>query len=293
MGSGSFNTKSYSRSYASNAMQKSSVREVFQKSSVDSRFDPKNIVVRESCDSDDHPASTPIIIALDGTGSMGQIPHNLLTSGGLGRLMDHIYTKNTVTDPQIMTMVVGDVRCDNAALQATQFESDIRIAEQLKDLYLEGGGGGNGTESYDLPWLFAATKTKTDAFDKRGKKGYLFTIGDEGVPVGIEAHQYKDVFGSSDFTHLTASKMLELAQEKWNCFHILCEETSYAASSIKRLRREWDSLMGRHVLYLSNHKFLSELVIAVIEIEEGRSMEDVLSGCENNEIRSVLQHAFE
>lgn len=36
------------------------------------------------------------------------------------------------------------------------------------------GGGGGGSESYTLPWLFAALHTATDTWSKRGCKGYLF-----------------------------------------------------------------------------------------------------------------------
>lgn len=59
------------------------------------------------------------------------------------------------------------------------FEADIRIARQLEKLWLEKGGGGNCCESYTLPWYFAALHTAIDWFEKRGQKGYLFTVGDE------------------------------------------------------------------------------------------------------------------
>lgn len=42
-----------------------------------------NIVgkIRECRDSEEHPESLPIIIALDVTGSMGMVPHSLITGG--------------------------------------------------------------------------------------------------------------------------------------------------------------------------------------------------------------------
>ncbi|HAO33838.1 MAG TPA: hypothetical protein DCQ84_12920, partial [Candidatus Competibacteraceae bacterium] len=61
----------------------------------------------------------------------------------------------------------------------------IRIARQLRRLWLEKGGGGNACESYTLPWYFAATHTAIDCFEKRGKKGYLFTVGDEEPPLEL------------------------------------------------------------------------------------------------------------
>ena len=88
-----------------------------------------------------------------------------------------------------MAMAIGDAECDRAPLQVTQFEADIRLADQLRELWIEGGGGGNRGESYHLPWAFAAMRTSTDCFERRGRKGYLFTIGDEPILPGISAPQ--------------------------------------------------------------------------------------------------------
>lgn len=75
-------------------------------------------------------------------------------------------------------MGIGDLSYDRFPIQASQFESDIRIAEQLEKVYFEFGGGGNFYESYTAAWYFGARHTKLDCWN-RGKKGIIITIGDE------------------------------------------------------------------------------------------------------------------
>lgn len=51
--------------------------------------------------------------------------------------------------------------------------------DDLGKILLEGGGGGQMRESYELAMYFMARHTSIDCFEKRGKRGYLFMIGDE------------------------------------------------------------------------------------------------------------------
>jgi len=43
----------------------------------------------------------------------------------------------------------------------------------MEKIYLERGGGGNNHESYAAAWLFGATRTSIDCFEKRGKQGVI------------------------------------------------------------------------------------------------------------------------
>ena len=81
MGSGSWTRTSYSnycysvgRSYSaitdSLADTFASSKQAFVARRIDEAMNPKN-VVRECCDSEEHPNTIPIILALDVTGSMG------------------------------------------------------------------------------------------------------------------------------------------------------------------------------------------------------------------------------
>ena len=126
-------------------------------------MDPSKITLRESCDSVDNPNSVPIILGLDVTGSMGRYAE-LIAKKYLPDLMTAIIERSPVADPHLMFMGIGDARMnDSAPLQVSQFEADIRILESLREIYLEGGGGGNSNESYDLAWYFGANKTKIDS----------------------------------------------------------------------------------------------------------------------------------
>ena len=150
--------------------------------------------MRESRDSKDNPKSTPVIVALDVTGSMGMLA-DVIAREGLGVLFNAILDLKPISDPHVMFMGVGDANCDSAPLQVSQFEADNRIVEQLTQLFIEHGGGGNNFESYNLPWYFGARHTEHDSLIKRGKRGYLFTVGDEEAPEALTVAQIEEVIG--------------------------------------------------------------------------------------------------
>lgn len=231
-------------------------------------FDPKAIKVRESVDSDANPNSTPIIVALDVTGSMGAIPHQLV-QGNLGTLMQELLDRRPVSDPHLMFMGVGDADYDRAPLQTTQFEADIRIAEQLQKIFLEGGGGGNSSESYNLPWYFAATKTSCDAIAKRGKKGYLFTIGDEEPPATLRAQHIQNILGLDAQSDLASEDVLAMAERGFHVFHIIVEQGSHYRSHGARVREAWNQLLGQRVILLSDYTKLAEVIVSTIQMHEG------------------------
>ena len=231
-------------------------------------LDPMNVGVRESRDSTDNPNSTAIIVGLDVTGSMGMIA-NTLAREGLGVLFSEILDRKPVTDPHLMFMAIGDANCDRSPLQVSQFEADNRIIEQLTDIYLEGGGGGNHFESYELPWYFAAQHTSIDCFEKRNKKGYLFTVGDEEAPPGLSASQVKAIFGD-DISQLISSKeLLEMVSMMYHVFHVVVEEGSHARRYMADVMRTWTDLLGQRVLKLSDHTKLSEVIVSAIQVIEG------------------------
>lgn len=189
-----------------------------------------NVGVR---DSQEHPYSTPIIIALDVTGSMMNTPYEMIKNH-LPKIMDSVMQMG-VRDPQLLFMAVGDH--DRYPIQVGQFESDTeKILNSLESLVIEGGGG-NAGESYLLAHIVAGYHTETDSWFKRHTKGFLFTIGDEPNLQGILGYQK----GAGS---ISANEAILKAQEQYHVFHIHITNASYGT----RVAESWKNLLGQNVL---------------------------------------------
>ncbi len=252
-----------------------STSQIFNQSSIKQSMDPRGIAVRESRDSVKNPNSTPIILALDVTGSMGVIADRMAREG-LGTLVEAIIDRQPVSDPHIMVMGVGDAYFDRAPLQASQFEADIRIAEQLKDIYLEKGGGGNHFESYNLPWYFAATKTDIDSV-KRGKKGIIFTFGDEECPAVLEARHIKKFLGDDVPADISTKDLLKMVSAKYDVYHVVVEQGNHALSHKKEVYDSWNKVLPPdRIIALKDYNKLSEVLVSVLEVHNGKEPADVV-----------------
>lgn len=235
-------------------------------------LDPKGVKIRESRDSAEHPESTAVIIALDVTGSMQAVPG--LIQKNLVGLMGLLIRKGYLDHPQIMISAVGDATCDKVPIQVGQFESGIEIENDLTNLYLEGGGGGQQTESYELLMWFAANKTSMDCLEKRGKKGYLFLIGDENPYPEVKASEVYSVFGDKIQGNIRTESIVEQLKEKFEVFFVIPNMTSYYHDS--SIYNRWVKLLGNdRVLKLQDPELISQLIGSTIGVVEGDDLEDV------------------
>ena len=271
MGYGTFTTQDWSNYTTSRGItNQSTYDQIYKNSSMKDSLNPKGVTYRESCDSDDHPNSTPVILGLDVTGSMGNLAATIAKES-LKTLMDELYTKQPVSDPHVMFMAVGDAYCDYAPLQVSQFEADIRIAEQLTDIYFEGHGGGNGGESYLLAWYFAARHTKIDSFEKHNRKGFLFTIGDEPNHKVLTKNQVKEIFGDDIESDLTAEELLTEVTRQYEVFHLIVKNGEARYGSVT----SWKKLLDERAMEVTDYTKIPEIVEATMEILNGRDANTV------------------
>lgn len=238
---------------------------------VHAQMDPKGVKIRESRDSKEHPDSLAIGVVFDITGSMGSVPGVLQAQ--LPKLMNLLLSKNYVKDPQILIGAVGDTTCDPGSLQVGQFESGIEIDEDLKKLWVVGGGGGQTTESYQNAMYFFARHTATDCFEKRGKKGYLFLIGDELPYQRVSKAEIKALCGEDLEADIMLADIVKEVQERYHVFYLIPQHTSHGRDP--RIQETWRKLLGaENVLLLEDEQAVCEMIGLTIGLCEGTASLD-------------------
>lgn len=274
MGSGRWSTDVYS---LREEMRKRSGKSAFDYSAsttsdpagprVHPTLDPHGVRVRESRDSDEHPESLAIAVFFDVTGSMLNIPVTMQQK--LPELLGLLLRKGYVDHPHILFGAIGDATCDQVPLQVGQFESDNRMDDHLEHIVLEGGGGGQKTESYELALYFVAEHTSIDCWEKRGHKGYLFIIGDEMAYPAVKRAYVQSLMGDDLESDISISAMIARLRERYEVFYILPQSASHGGD--REVLTFWRKLLGQNVLELGDEVAVCETIALTIGIWEGRT----------------------
>ena len=249
MGAGSFTTTSYC------AYSKSLGRDydystgrvtgqTFVSRRLDESLDPQKFSIRECVNSDEHPNTIPVILALDVTGSMGEACSE--TAAALGVIMTNLYKK--FKDIEFCVMGIGDLAYDNAPIQMSQFESDVRIAEALDKIYMEHGGGGNSYESYTAAWYMGLKHTKLDCFDKQGRKAIIITMGDEPLNPYLPFRELNESINVTEQANIETPELYRQASEKFDIFHIAVDSPSDCYRSYaKEIEKSFGQILGNRL----------------------------------------------
>lgn len=268
MGGGSWTTdsfrsysKSVGRAVTSSGMLDDSynVQTLYRSRNLQKELNPYN-VVRECCDSEEHPNTIPVILALDVTGSMGSAAAEVAKT--LNVVMTSLYEK--INDVEFMIMGIGDLAYDDAPIQASQFESDIRIAEQLDKIYFEGGGGGNAFESYTGAWYFGLNHTKLDCWN-RGKKGIIITMGDEPLNPYLPKGRLSLVTGDRLQADVETSELYNSVIEKFDVYHLAVNDRATSYRSYRdRIASTWGKYLDDDHLKVVTLNNISQMIVDIV-----------------------------
>ena len=251
MGGGAWTTCAYSDQMSkskgitnTSTLNSRSVNQFYTAHHIDPMLDPRGVKIRECRDSSEHPNTIPIILGLDVTGSMGS------ACAAVARQLDSIITKlySDVKDVEFMVMGIGDFSYDEAPLQVSQFESDVRICDQLGKIWFERGGGGNSFESYTAAWYFALNHTDLDCW-KSGKKGIIITLGDEPLNPYLPGRAFNKVFGYES-QDIDTVELYKDVSEKFDIYHIIITDPeSSGRRYLQRSKDSWSKVLdGQHLL---------------------------------------------
>ena len=129
----------------------------------------------------------------------------------------------------------------------------------------EGGGGGNGYESYTAAWYMGSRHCKLDCW-KKGKKGLIITLGDEPLNPILEKYGLSKATGDSLQADVKTKELYDETAEKYDIFHISIKDPS--SSYDYRARRIDESF--EKVLPFGHYKVatldqLPNLITAIVE----------------------------
>ena len=242
-----------------------SAQEMFKSHHLDEALNPFN-VIRECCDSEEHPNTVPVILALDVTGSMGS--SSVEVAKKLNVVMTELYNK--VKDVEFMIMAIGDLAYDTSPIQVSQFESDIRIAEQLDKVYFEAGGGGNTFESYTAAWYFGARHTKLDCWN-RGKKGLIITIGDELINPYLPKKELSNILGDNLQDVINTKDLLNEVSEKYELYHLNVLDT-YSGKNPRNIESFTEYIGENHVRNINVNNIAESIIDIIINHANNQQM---------------------
>jgi hypothetical protein len=233
---------------------------------VHQTLDPSGLGMRESRDSQEHPASNSIIISLDVTGSMGKVVRGI--HADLPRLHEMLLGHQYIPHPQILFAAVGDATCDQVPLQVGQFESDNRMDQNLENMILEGGGGGQMTESYELAMYVAARHTAIDCWEKRQRKGYLFLIGDEMAYPFVKYHQVNKLLGDGLQADIPLETIIAEVRQRYHLYFVIPGGAAHGVD--RNVLAFWGNYLGEQsIIRLERPEETSECIGLTIGVSEG------------------------
>ena len=156
-------------------------------------------------------STTPIVVAVDVTGSMADWP---------GEIFDRLpLLYQTLSqykeDLDISFCAIGDAHSDSFPLQVNNFAKELDLEDSVAALIPEGGGGGQARESYELFGAYMMDHCHIpNAVDP-----FLLIFGDEGFYDPINQNQVEHyTVKKTEFSDSNA--MWKALGQKFNVYHL-------------------------------------------------------------------------
>jgi hypothetical protein len=213
-------------------------------------------------------AKSPLVVVVDGTGSMGQFPKIIFQK--LPLLDDGV--DDYLDDCEISYACVGDAGSDKYPLQVQPFGKGKQMVDTLNKLIIEGNGGGNQEESYELAALYYARNAEMP----KANKPILIYVCDEGIYSKVNADWAKKFAKVAGAGGLTREKLFEELQTKYSVYVIrkhYCNGVSgdKMTGSNLAIHKQWESLVGAdRMAILNDPKRVVDVILGLLAHETGK-----------------------
>lgn len=259
MGGSSYDRDVYSGSSSSGWGASSYSGSKLSSTSMDNSMDPRGKILESK-------TKQPIIVLLDVTGS--NINFARLVYDKMPMFYGQIEQKGYLEDFDISFCAVGDAYTDCYPLQVGNFAKGIELDSWLEKIVLEGCGGGQGMESYEL----AAYYLYKNAKFAKGAKPIIFFIGDEAPYPTVNKSQAEDFDIECDENGIEPFKLLRKKVND-NVFMLL---NKYCGRSFDSdITSDWEKrLAPEHVIKINEEKAIVDLMLGIISmVSSARTLE--------------------
>lgn len=214
-------------------------------------------------------STSPLIIVIDETGSMGEWPATIFSKLPYLEAEGKEYLGD---DFEICFMAIGDAYCNEKyPLQVRPFAKGLELKDRLKELVIEGGGGGQTTESYELAALFAAEKISIP----KAIKPIMIFIGDEQCYDTVSPEQAKKLLGITLEKSLSTAALFKKLCDKYSVY-LIRKPYSRGSGNVlsdedRRITKHWEDLIGSdHISNLPEAGRVVDVIFGILAKETGR-----------------------
>lgn len=213
--------------------------------------------------------ASPIVLAFDVTGSMGNLPKIL--SDKLPLVAGQLAIRQYVHEPWISLAAIGDIKHDKAPLQVTDFIEPRHLDSQLERLFFEAGGGNNDQESYE----FTAYAYASRSLLPQAKTPFFIFTGDEGFSPVLASSDLEHHFHES---HPRSLESAEVFKQLQHIYHgnVIKIRRPYGRTQLNaRIQRQWEEILGAdYIVPVLDDQAIGDLILGILAIRGGSTTLD-------------------
>lgn len=246
--------------FASGADSSAVAKEVLSRKRVDQSVLPRRRISTQ--------CQAPIVILLDVTGS--NIEFARVFYDKMPMCFGQIEQQGYLSDFDICFAATGDANSDEAPLQVCDFAAGLALDDWLAKLWLEGGGGGQRMETYELAaWYFSHYCDMPSA-----EQPFFFIIADEAPYPDVKADQIRSIIGN-ETSDMDSKQVFEELFKKFqgNVFILL---NPYFGDTERweneQIMKKWKEILGpraEHIIRLYEEKSIIDVILGVIALRSG------------------------